>query len=335
MTRRERILLALSSTSAVLLLYLVFQVWTMTEMPGKSFRGELPAADAALKELAAELREGVAVLSQEIGERNVSRHPRDWIAPPNGSKTSLTLADFLGRQIYTVDGHACVNLGVAIPGKTRPAEIVLVGTRSNSVIGTPGANDNGTGIAAVLAMLRHFKNRPLDRTLRFAAFVNEEPPYFKPSRWARSIYAKQCRAAKRENRGDGSAWKPSAITSDAPGSRHYPRPFGLLYPSVGQFHRLRGQQGVGRTGAAGDRHLPRERTISSEGGRLPDFVPGVGFSDHWSFNQQGYAAIMVTDTAMFRYPHYHEAEDTIDKIDFDRTARVVRGLEKVIEELGK
>ncbi|MFW6171709.1 MAG: M28 family peptidase, partial [Planctomycetota bacterium] len=71
----------------------------------------------------------------------------------------------------------------------------------------------------------------------------------------------------------------------------------------------------------------------SEGAALPEFIRGIGFSDHWSFWQHGYPALMVTDTALFRYPYYHTPHDTVDKIDFEKTARVVRGLETVISEL--
>jgi hypothetical protein len=62
-------------------------------------------------------------------------------------------------------------------------------------------------------------------------------------------------------------------------------------------------------------------------------IPNIGFSDHWSFWQEGFPALMVTDTAPFRYPYYHTPEDTVDKIDFEKTARVVRGLRAVIEAL--
>jgi Zn-dependent M28 family amino/carboxypeptidase len=62
-------------------------------------------------------------------------------------------------------------------------------------------------------------------------------------------------------------------------------------------------------------------------------IPGVGWSDHWAFWQEGYPALMVTDTAPFRYPHYHTAADTPDKIDYERLARVVAGLERSIRKL--
>jgi hypothetical protein len=118
-----------------------------------------------------------------------------------------------------------------------------------------------------------------------------------------------------------------------PGSQNYPAPFGMLYPATGDF--------VSFIGNLASRDLVRQvvgtfrqnEQFPSEGAVVPDAIRGAGFSDHWSFWQEGYPAVMVTDTAMFRYPHYHEPEDTIDKIDFDRMARVVRGLESVIAEL--
>jgi Zn-dependent M28 family amino/carboxypeptidase len=335
MTRRKRVFLVSASTFAALILYLLFLGWTMTHMPGESYRGELPAADASLQQLAAELRRDVVKLAEEIGERNVSDHPQaldraaEWLQAEFAA-TGLSL----GRQSYEVEGHACINLDVEIIGKSRPAEIVIVGAHYDSAVGTPGANDNASGVAAVLALLRRFAHRRLDRTLRFAAFVNEEPPYFQTDLMGSAVYARRCRERKEKITAMLSL-ETIGYYTDAPDSQHYPPPFGMLYPSVGNFIGFVGNRDSADLVRRAIETFRREEQFPSEGAALPDFVPGAGFSDHWSFNQQGYPSAMVTDTAMFRYPHYHEAEDTPDKIDFDRAARVVRGLEKVIEELGK
>ena len=79
----------------------------------------------------------------------------------------------------------------------------------------------------------------------------------------------------------------------------------------------------------------RSTRFPSEGAALPGFIPGVSWSDHWAFCEEGYPALMVTDTAPFRYEHYHRATDTPDKLDFARMARVVRGLEHVVAELAE
>ncbi|MBI3857505.1 MAG: aminopeptidase, partial [Planctomycetes bacterium] len=120
---------------------------------------------------------------------------------------------------------------------------------------------------------------------------------------------------------------------DEPGSQQYPFPFVLFYPSEGNF--------IAFVGNVGSRSLVRRcvRTFRanaefpSEGGALPSFIPGVGWSDHESFWEHGYPGVMVTDTAPFRYPHYHLKGDTVDKIDFDRCARVVAGIEQVVRDL--
>jgi hypothetical protein len=79
----------------------------------------------------------------------------------------------------------------------------------------------------------------------------------------------------------------------------------------------------------------RHTQFPSEGGAAPESIEGVGWSDHWSFSRQNYPALMITDTAPFRYPHYHTPHDTPDKIDYDRTARVVAGIARVVRELAE
>jgi hypothetical protein len=148
------------------------------------------------------------------------------------------------------------------------------------------------------------------------------------------VYARGCK-----QRGDNIVAMLSLETIgcylDEPGTQHYPGFFGFLYPSTGNF--------IGFVGNVGSRGLVRQVVRSfranaqfpSEGGAIPGFVPGVGWSDHWAFWQEGYPAIMVTDTAPFRYRHYHEPTDTPDKIDYARMARVVGGLEAVVSELAQ
>ena len=113
-------------------------------------------------------------------------------------------------------------------------------------------------------------------------------------------------------------------------------------PDSARFIRPRGTSS-GSSETFGSRALLRraialfreQAKLPSEGAALPSFIPGVGWSDQWAFWQCGYPAIMVTDTAPFRYPHYHEATDTPDKLDYDRFALVVSGMEKTIAELAR
>jgi Zn-dependent M28 family amino/carboxypeptidase len=121
--------------------------------------------------------------------------------------------------------------------------------------------------------------------------------------------------------------------SSAPGSQHYPFPFNLFYPSTGDFigfvanPRSRGL--VRRIVGSFRRHA----AFPSEGAVGLESIAGIGWSDQWSFWKHGWPAVMVTDTALYRYPHYHTLHDTPDKLDYDGLARVVKGLEGVVREL--
>jgi Zn-dependent M28 family amino/carboxypeptidase len=213
--------------------------------------------------------------------------------------------------------------------------IVVVGAHYDSVFGAPGANDNGSGVAALLALARRFAARSTSCTLRFVAFVNEEPPYFQTPRVGSLVYASRCKA-----RGDQISAMLSLETigcfSDKPRSQLYPVPgIRAFYPNTGNF--------IGFISNVRSRALLRraisrfrqQEKLPSEGAALPSFVPGVGWSDQWSFWRQGYPAVMITDTALFRYPYYHTPADTPDKIDYERFALVVSGVEAVVADLAE
>jgi hypothetical protein len=306
--------------------------WSMIRMPGESHRGDLPPLTAEQAALGDELRQHVEALAGRIGERNLLRY-RNLVAAGEFIERSLTEAGYaVERQEYDVEGRMCVNLAAETPGADRPQEIVVVGGHYDSVIDCPGANDNATGVAATLALARRLKGFRPSRTLRFVCFVNEEPPFFQTANMGSRVYARRCRR-RGEKVTAMICLETIGYYSDEKGSQRYPPPFSLVYPATGNF--------IAFVGNYGSRSLVRQVVASfrqqaefpSEGGAVPGFLPGIGWSDHWSFWKEGYPALMVTDTAPFRYPHYHRFTDTPDKIDYERTARVVSGLEAVIKEL--
>ena len=316
---------------ALALVVIIGLVWVFEiRMPGRniSTAAALNPDEVALR---AELVTDVQKLAGEIGERNMSRYPQ-LLAATDFIEASLAGAGLTPRRVsYELRGRACHNIEVEIRG-TSP-EIFVIGAHYDSVFGCPGANDNGSGVAAFLALARRFAGKPARQTLRFVAFVNEEPPYFQSEEMGSFVYAKRCK-----ERGDRIAGMISLETigyfSDAPGSQKYPSPgLGFFYPSKGNF--------IGFAANTGSRSLLRATVaafrkagrIPCEGAALPAAIPGISWSDQWSFWQCGYPALMVTDTAPFRYPHYHEPTDTPDKLDYDRFALVVSGMEKVIAEL--
>jgi hypothetical protein len=272
-------------------------------------------------------------LAGEIGERNLLQRPRRLAAAADYVAAQWTQMGFaVQRQTYRVARDEVCNLEIEIPGAVRPDEIVVIGAHYDSALGTPAANDNGSGVAALLALAARFHGRRHDRTLRFVAFVNEEPPYFQTEAMGSWVYARRCRQ-RNEQIVAMLSLETIGYYSDLPGSQSYPLPLGWLYPTTGNFVAFVGSL---RSAALVRQSLGvfrQHEAFPSEGGALPAAVPGVGFSDHWSFWQEGYPGAMVTDTAMFRYSHYHEPTDTPDRIDYEKTARVVRGLEAVVVAL--
>lgn len=303
----------------------------MIRMPGRSFRGTAAALTAGEKTLRAELVDHVQKLSGEIGERNLRRYPQLQSAAQY-IEGELTKSGWkVRRDEYDAQGVRCYNLEAELPGES--PEIVLIGAHYDTVDGSPGANDNGSGVAALLALSRRLSGSHNARTIRLLAFVNEEPGYFQTSQMGSFVYATRCRS-----RGDRIQAMMSLETigyySNENGSQSYPAPgLGLFYPRAGNF--------IGFVGNVASRSILRDSIgefrrhaqIASEGAALPPAIPGIGWSDQWSFWQNGYPGIMVTDTAPFRYPHYHEASDTPDKLDYDSMTRVVVGLEHVIRHL--
>lgn len=288
------------------------------------------AEEIALRE---ELRGDVETLAVEIGERNML-HYAQLNAAADFIENSFSHAGLQPRRdTYELHGQDCHNIEAEISGASQ--KIVLIGAHYDSVFGSPGANDNGSGVAALLTLARRFAGKLVQHTLRFVAFANEEPPYFLTEQMGSFVYASRCKA-----RGDQIDAMISLETigyfSDAPHSQTYPSPgLSMFYPKVGNF--------IGFVGNVRSRALLRQALslfraqgkIPSEGAALPAFIPGVSWSDQWSFWQHGYPGIMITDTAPFRYPHYHAASDTADKLDYDRFALVVSGMQKVIAELVK
>jgi len=303
--------------------------WTTLRMPGRTHRGPLLPADDQLIQLAVGLRRHVVHLAEEIGERNLQRRPAQLAQAAEYIESDLVKCGYeVKRHGYEVCGSTCYNLEVEIPGMTLPDEIVIVGAHYDSVAGCPAANDNASGVAAMLALADEFSRRTTGRTLRFLAFVNEEAPYAHTNQMGSWVYARRCRE-RNEKVAAMLSLETIGYFSDVSGSQKYPPGLGWLYPSVGNFIAFIGHTRYGRLVRHVVQAFRSSEPFPSEGAALPEIVSHIGRSDHWSFWQEGYPALMVTDTAPFRYPHYHTPEDTVDKIDFEKLARVVRGLRGV------
>ena len=302
----------------------------MTSMPGRSFAGPLGAPSDEERDLAARLRTHVVAIASR--ERNLA-HPEAYEAAAVYLEAALARDGHeVRRQPFEVDGRPTRNLEVEIPGSQAAAGVIVVGAHYDSVRGSPGANDNGSGTAATVELARLLAGWEPRHTWRFALFANEEPPYFHSESMGSAVYARAAKA-----RGERIVAMFSLETlgyySDAPGSQHYPFPLNLAYPDRGDFvafvGNLAGGVFVRETIAA----FRNDARFPSAGVAAPGWLPGIDWSDHWSFWREGWPALMITDTAPYRYPHYHTTRDTPDKVDYDRLARVVKGLEATFRAL--
>ena len=305
-------------------------LWCMVAMPGRTWRGPLPPADDDLQRLAGRLRSHVEAVGAR--EHNVWALAELEAAAAYIERELAAAGHAVRREEFRSYVAPVRNILTEVRGGSRPDEIVVVGAHYDSVRGAPGANDNGSGVAAVLALAHAFRDWRPARTWRLVLFVNEEPPFYRTDQMGSRVHAAGAR-----RRGERIVAMYSLETigwySDAPGSQHYPFPFSWFYPDRGDFLAF-----VGNLPSRGLLHatVAAFRThaqFPSDGLAAPAFIPGVDWSDHGSFWAAGYPALMVTDTAPYRYPHYHTAQDTPDKVDYERLARVVRGLERTFRAL--
>ena len=288
----------------------------MTAMPGRSHAGPLPPLTGEGRALSLRLRLHVAALA--AGERNT-----DLETPARYIEAAFTRIGLHPQSQEFLSGGRKVRNIEAGAGN------IVVGAHYDTVPGSPGADDNASGVAVLLELAALLKDDALP--VRFVAFANEEVPYFSGPEMGSWTYAR--RARERGERIDAMlSLEMLGYYRDAPGSQRYPPPLGWFYPDRADF--------VAFVGDLGSRDLVRKAIAAfrkhpfpSEGVAAPSFIPGVTWSDHWSFRQHGYAAIMVTDTAFNRYPHYHLPSDTPDRLDYERMARVTLGLAEMLKEL--
>lgn len=229
------------------------------------------------------------------------------------------------------------NIVTELRGKKNNEDIILVGAHYDSVYDCPGANDNGSGVAALLEISRVLSKDKFvpDRTIRFVAFTNEEPPFFRSKQMGSFQYAQKC-----HNEKQGIACMLCLETigyySDEPNSQRFPhRGFGMIFPKAGNFVSFIANMASSKQLSKCVGAFRTTTKFPSEGIAIPEIIPGVDFSDQQNFWEFGYPGIMVTDTAFYRYPHYHELTDTPDKINYETLARVVSGLVESVKALSK
>ncbi|MEO9130486.1 MAG: M28 family peptidase [Sphingomonas sp.] len=300
----------------------------MTAVPGRSWIAPLPPLDPGQQQIATNLEAHVRAIASV--PHNIE-HPLALERSASYIENSLA---GLGYQVHRqplVGPDSERNIEVVIDPAKPTAQTLVIGAHYDSVFDAPGANDNATGTAGVIELARLLADLRGKSALRIrlVLFVNEEPPNFQTANMGSLVYAERLKQTREPVMGM-LCLETLGYYSDAPRSQHYPAPLDLLYPGTGNF--------VAFVGLTSSRSFVRKTVgafraqaqFPSVGGTAPGFVTGIDWSDHWSFEQVGIPAVMITDTAPFRYPWYHKRGDTPEKVDYAKLARVVSGLERVV-----
>jgi Peptidase family M28 len=309
-------------------------LWLMLHVPGRPYRGPLPPLTAEESDLAERLRRHVEAIASR--PHNVRHYAELERAAAYIEDALKSLGYAISPQPYAVDGRMVRNIAAALPSRVAEgAAAVVVGAHYDSAGDAPGANDNGSGAAALLELARLLRDLgPARHELQLVFFVNEEPPYFGTEDMGSWRYARLLAERRQPVRAMLSLETLGAY-SDAAGSQRYPAPFGLVFPSTANFIAFVGTPRARPLVHEAIGSFRRHTQFPTIGGVAPAVVPGIDWSDHWAFGQFGFPGIMVTDTAFYRYPHYHRPSDTPDKLDYERLARVTKGLDRLIRDLAR
>jgi Peptidase family M28 len=310
----------------------------LTSGPDSSFESSQLSFSPAEAYLATQLNKHVTILGAK--ERNVAHPVELEQAAAHIEEVLKTYGHAVTHHTFVVDGVPVRNIEAVIEAKgwdkdkdrdKDNPETIVIGAHYDSAPGTPGADSNGTGAAAVLELSRHLLDLQgtSPRRIRLVFFVNAELPYFQSADMGSLRYAREL-VARRERVVAMYSLDSLGYYSNERGSQRHAPLLGLVLTDRGDFVAF-----VGRLGA---RALVREAHRAFRGyTAFPSFsgvglsaIPGIDWSDNWAFAEQGFPAVLVTDTGALRNPHYHKPTDTPATVDIPKLTRVVRGIEGII-----
>lgn len=304
----------------------------MTQMPGESVVATNPQLSDEESDVSERLRGHIETLAGEIGQRTSS-----------SEMTSAAVVDYLEKAVrrtgFSVSEETFqarhgqgVNVVGTLAGTRKASEIVLLGANWDSRLNSPGADDNASGCAVLLEVARLLSANPHERTIRIVFFAEGADFLAGDERSGAHFHAQGAR-----KRGD----KIVAMLDfdclghfpDAAGSQTRWPPFNFVYPDTGNFVFFAGQLSSRNLVGQMVGEFRKTTKFPCQGGVLPSFIPGVKSGDYAPFAAHGWPSAIVTDTASFRSDKVSNGFDTIDRIDYARSARVAVGLEKVVAAL--
>lgn len=312
----------------LIIAFLLFSYWYMMKCEGY-WKGEPleKQMEAELIQMKKEMTSDIEYL-QKLGPRNSENETsykqlrlcEEWIKQKWESQGYR-----VKKHTFSIKGREYSNLEIEIKGRTAPSEIVILSAQYDTLPDSPGANNNGSGMAILFQLSRLLRKHTPERTLRFINFVNEEDPFFGTEMMGSYQYAKRCYRLREDIKAMLSL-DALGIYKEEPGSQRLPFPFSMFYPDRGNFLAFIGNLRSRKSIVEATKGFKKGSSFPIEAGVVPEWVEAADWSDHRSFWQFGYPGIMVTDTGGFRSIYHTTKEDTMEKLNFDAMARIVIGM---------
>lgn len=269
------------------------------------------------------------------------------IKPPRNYRNLSSLGqatDYIGTEFRKINCEITIQTfvvrsreyrNVICSFSAKNTERIVIGAHYDVAGNTPGADDNGSGVAGLLELGRLINelNPELKYRIDLVAYSLEEPPFFRTQEMGSYVHAKSLAEAGVRVRAM-LCLESIGYFSDEPGSQGFPAFFfQWFFPDKGNFIVVVGKWGQGELVKDVRMHMAAGSTIPVDYIIAPTFVPGIDLSDHINYWRFSYPAAMITDSAFYRNPHYHEPTDTLQTIDFTRMAEVVKGIYWVVLHL--
>lgn len=312
----------------IFIAFLFFSYWYMMKCKGH-WHGE--PLEKQMKSELSEIKKGMELdieYLQKLGPRNSEndtnykqlRHCEEWIKQKWEAQGYV-----VKKHTYSVKGKDYSNLEIELQGRIAPSEIIIISAQYDTLSDSPGANNNGSGMAILFQLSQLLKKQTPDKTLRLLNFINEEDPFFGTEMMGSYQYAKRSHQL-REDIKVMLSMDALGIYKEEPDSQKLPFPFSMFYPNRGNFLAFIGNLRSRKYVIEATRGFKEGSSFPIQAGVGPEWAKGAAWSDHSSFWKFGYPGIMVTDTGEFRSPYHTTKEDTMEKLNFEAMAHIVIGM---------
>lgn len=315
-----------------LLLWIVVGVTSVAALLGaylvQPLVGPVTRLDRGLSVDPVRLERHVSALTQDFGPRDVA-HPQYLDRCAGYIRTEFERAGGqVSDQPFVRNGAAFRNVVAKFGPET--SEIVVVGAHYDTAGPWPGADDNASGVAGLIELAGLLGRSELSVRVELVAYTLEEPPAFRTQDMGSAVHARSLVAAGTTVRAM-IGLEMIGYFSDAPDSQRYPiGALGVLYPGTGNFIAVVGRVGGGSLVRTVKRAMSESSSLPIHSINAPGFVPGIDFSDHLNYWNEGFPAVMVSDTSFYRNRNYHTINDTADTLDYLRMAQVVLGVHAAV-----